>query len=311
MNFVFGYAGIPFEVFDDIKKLEKNLASGVNTDTEVFFAPPLTKSKPVLSPFHIKSLQKKFKERTLEERDAINKGAGDHISNIGFAVIYVRTDQKNDDAFEDAFFPSTLVFPVDWKLTGYNKQKINESKTELFKQLLKVTIFARVAIEALHKEITECRNRTPLLLPIKNFHSKILRSRLQELQVDLAEQPDKVAIAAAVKKTINLIKTDHPLKKVEDSRKKQPCFLDDRGIEFHSPGSAQHGLPSPTENHPVACLLGGYRRLGAPFHAAFHYDCMKGARGNLKGSFHSCHDEANIIEGKPHLNIAPNDFVRP
>ena len=178
---------------------------------------------------------------------------------------------------------------MDWKLTGYNDFEINKSKNELFDLLFRATICARVAIKELHKEITECRNRTPLLLPIKNFHSKTLRSQLQDLQIDLANQSDKAAKATAVKKTIDLIKIHHPLMKVDDSKKKQPCFLDDRGIEFHSPGSALHGLPSPTGDHPIDCLLGGYRRLGAPFHAAFHYDCVKGSRGNLKGSFHSCH----------------------
>lgn len=307
MRFVFGYAGIPIKVFDGIAKKKKALASG--EETEVFLAPPLKSFDPVLNLSHVNFLQNKFKETTLKER-ATFKGRGDHISTIGFAVIYVRTNQENDDAFEEAFFPSTLVFSVDWKLTGYNDFEINKSKNELFDLLLRATICARVAIKELHKEITECRNRTPLLLPIKNFHSKTLRSQLQELQIDLANQPDKAAKATAVKKTIDLIKINHPLTKVDDSKKKQPCFLDDRGIEFHSPGSALHGLPSPTGDHPIDCLLGGYRRLGAPFHAAFHYDCVKGDRGNLKGSFHSCHGWANIIEGNPHLNIAPNDFVR-
>ena len=303
MRFVFGYAGI--------KKMEKNLASGVDTGTEVFFAPPLKQSAPVLSSNHIKSLQKKFKEKTLEERDSLIKGCGDHISNIGFAVIYVRKDQKNDELFEAEFFPSTLVFSVDWMLTGYNDKQINESKNKLFDLLMKATTSARLAIEELHKEITECKNRTPLLLPIKNFQSKILRSQLQGLQTKLAGQPDKAAMAVAVKEIINLIKTGHPLKKVENSGNKQPCFLDDREIEFHSPGSFLHGLPSSTEDHPDACLLGGYRRLGAPFHAGFHYDCVKGIRGNLKGLFYSCHEEVGQVEGNPHLNIAPNDYVRP
>ncbi len=304
MRFVFGYAGIPANVFDGIAKKKNALASG--KENEVFLAPPIKSSDPVLNLSHVKSLQNKFKETTLKER-ATFKGRGDHISTIGFAVIYVRTNQKNDDTFEEAFFPSTLVFSVDWK---FNNIEINKSNKELFDLLLRATTCARVAIEALHKEITECRNRTPLLLPIKNFHSKTLRFQLQELQIDLANQPDKAAKARAVKKTIDSIKINHPLTKVDDSKKKQPCFLDDRGIEFHSPGSALHGLPSPTDAHPIDCLLGGYRRLGAPFHAAFHYDCVKSGRGNLKGLFHSCHGETGIIEGNPHLNIAPNDFIR-
>jgi hypothetical protein len=308
MRFVFGYAGIPIRVFDDIAKKKKALASG--QETEILLAPPLKSFDPALNLSHVNFLQNKFKETTLKER-ATFKGRGDHISTIGFAVIYVRTNQENDDTFEEAFFPSTLVFSVDWKLTGYNDIEINKSKNELFDLLLLATTCARAAIKELHKEITERRNTTPLLLPIKNFHSKTLRSLLYQLQMDLANQPpDILAITTIIRKTIALIKNDHPLTKSVNSQKKLLCFLDDRGIEFHSPGSAMHGLPSPTDDHPVTCLLGGYRRLGAPFYAAFHFDCIKGVRGNLKGSFHSCHELDNIIEGNPHLNIAPNDFVR-
>jgi hypothetical protein len=310
MRFVFGYAGIPFDVFDDIKKKEKSLASGENT--ELIFLRPPKPSAPVFSESNVRFLQEKFKKITIEERES-SKSPSHYISDIGFSIIYVRKNQENQENnewFEDKFFPSTLVFSVDWNLTGCNTKEINESKNELLKLLLQATTNARETIKIIGKEITECRNRTPLLLPVKNFHSKALRSQLKTLQITLANQPDKVALASVVKETIDLIKTIHPLKKVENPKKKQPCFLDERDIEFHSPGSALHGLPRPQDNHPVSCLLGGYRRLGAPFHAAFHYDCVKGVRGNLKDSFYSCHEDASTIEGNPHLNISPNDFVR-
>jgi hypothetical protein len=306
MNFVFGYAGIPEQLFDGIQNRKNNLILG-DKNNEVFFAPSLKPSKPNLNKTHITFIQNKFKEKTIEEKKLLT--GNNHISNIGFAVIYVRNSDSEN--FEKEFFPTTLVFSVNWTLRECTKKKeLNELKNELFDLLLKATICAKIVLDVIYKEITECRNSTPLLLPIKNFHSKSLKLRLKELQTKLTNHAlDKEAITQIMKEIIKLIKKDHPLKNVEN---KQPCFSDDRGIEFHSPGSALHGIPHPKEgdNHLITCLLGGYRRFGAPFYVAFHYDCKKGEKGNLKGNFHSCHENPKIVEGNPHINISPNDYVR-
>ncbi len=306
LNFVFGYAGIPNEVYDSIIKMGQTLSGDKNT--EVFFAAPLKQTSPIINSSHINFLCNKFKAITLDEISE-NKGDSGFVSAVGFAVIYVRSAQDNHDLFADAFFPSTLVLSVDWNLSGCNSKEINKSKNELFQLLLQATMRARMAIKMLHNEVTERRNRTPLLLPVKNFRSATLRNRLQSLQLNLAMAQTEAAITENIQKIVDLLKNDHPLKRIDNT--KMPCFLDDRKIEFHSPGSALHGLHRSSEEHPVGCLLGSYRRLGAPFHAAFHYDCKKGMRGNLKDLFCSCHEESeSTFEGKPHLNIAPNDFVR-
>lgn len=300
MRFVFGYAGIPSEAYEHIHRKRQTLTNG-NTEFE---GVPIGRDGSPFEPRHANLLLERFKEHAIKNR-------GNDKSSIGFAVIYVRSDPKSTARFEEAFFPSTLVFPVDWRLTGHRPQEINQSINELFRLLLQATMRARIAIEALHKEVVERANRTPLLLPLRNFRSKQLRGWMQELQTSLASQQNISTADSAIKTAVKRFYASHPLKTVEDTKRKQPCYLDDHDVEFHTPGKNPHGMPHPTDGHPISCILGGYRRLGAPFNAAFHYDCVKGMRGNLKGWFYTCHEsEAEMMEGNPHINIAPNDFIR-
>jgi hypothetical protein len=305
MRFVFGYLGIPSSIFDSIEKRKTELVTGKESEPVLI---ALKASEAQIGRRHISRLQEIFKEKTINEFHGTNSG-GNHISNIGFAVIYINGDSETSDLIDSAFFPSTLVLSINWSLTGINNNELNKSKNELVCLLSDATKRGRIALNAIGREVTEKRNRTPLLLPIKNFHSKKLQYLLTMLQERLAGLQDLTEKAAMeiVREIVKSFESKHPLIKIDA---KQPCFLDTRNVEFHPPGTALHGLPRPTEDHPITCFLGGYRRLGAPFHAAFHYDCMRGERKKLRDSFHSCHAEPSTIEGSPHLNIAPNDFVR-
>lgn len=300
MHFVFGYAGIPSEAYDYIYRMRKTLTDG-NIEFE---GVSHGRAGSAFEHRHANMLLQRFKERALKNR-------GNDQLSIGFAVIYVRSDPESTAKFEAAFFPSTLVFPVDWRLAGYRPDEISQSCKELFQLLLQATIRARIAIEALHKEVVERANRTPLLLPLRNFRSKQLRDWMRELQATLTSQQNVSTADSAIKAAAKRFEASHPLKMVEDPKRKHPCYLDDHDVEFHTPGKALHGLPHASDGHPVSCILGGYRRLGAPFNAAFHYDCVKGMRGNLTGLFYTCHEpEAAMMEGDRHINIAPNDFIR-
>jgi hypothetical protein len=169
-----------------------------------------------------------------------------------------------------------------------------------------VTNNVKRSIPAVKKEITEHDNKTPLLLPIKNFDSKHLVPLLKEIQKTLVAAENKME---TLKSFINTIEYYHPRKLIRTNNK--PCFVDDRDIEFHPPGSARHAFARISNvDHLLTCLLAGKRRLGAPYHPAFHYDCESGHGGNLKGCFSGCHEKASIMTGSPHLNIAPNDFIR-
>ena len=305
MKFVFGYLGIPSSIFDSIEKRKTELVTGKESEPVLV---ALKASEAQIGHRHISRLQEILKEKTFSEFREKN-GGSNYISNIGFAVIYINGDLETSDLIKREFFPSTLVLSVNWRLTGTNYTELNKSKNELVCLLSEATKRARIALNAIGREVTEKRSRTPLLLPIKNFHSKNLQKLLTILQERLATLQDLTEKAAMeiVQEVVKSFDSEHTLTKINA---KQSCFLDKRNIEFHPPGTALHGLPRPTGDHPITCFLGGYRRLGAPFHAAFHYDCIRGERKNLRDSFHSCHTEPSTIEGNPHLNIAPNDFVR-
>jgi hypothetical protein len=67
--------------------------------------------------------------------------------------------------------------------------------------------------------------------------------------------------------------------------------------------------------HNRLCYLNGNLRLSGRFDPGFHYDCIKDfSEGRrelpLQGSFFNCHGTQDPLTGKPHVNIAPNDFCR-
>lgn len=304
MNFVFGYAGIPQEAYDEIYRRRKSLV-GENSNTYfegVSLSMGLAGSPLIVRDANV--LLARFKDHALADR-------ANAVSTKAFAVVYVYSDPASSAEFEAKFFPSTLVFPVFWKYDGSSKEKRQQSVNDLFKALLKRTIQARAVLVALNKELIERANRTPLLLPIRNFRSGHFNTWLKGVQSTLLEQEDYVSAATSISREVKSFEQRYPLKHNGDPKSKRPCFFDDNNVEFHAPGKALHGLPHVAGEHPTGCVLGGFRRLGAPFHAAFHYDCRKRRKGNLTGEFYRCHAQVTEpIEGDPHINIAPNDFIR-
>jgi hypothetical protein len=172
--------------------------------------------------------------------------------------------------------------------------------------LLRVAVDTiRKSIPVLKKELSEQDNRTPWLLPKRNFKSAALLPKLAEIQQRIGSGEVASDVLGQAKKDFI---QKHPFQRVDGNPR--ACFVDGRGVEFHAPGKDRHGFARPgPEKHPLMCLVAGRRRLGAPYDRAFHYDCARGA-GRLIGHFASCHAPPSRIEGDPHLNIAPNDFVR-
>ena len=233
----------------------------------------------------------------------------DNLRDTAFAVIYVVHDEASTQAFANKFFPATLVVPVEWEYQYGTAMRKAASKNMLFQKLSNATKNAKDALSVLQEELIQRSNRTPLLLPQRNFHSKQYLQFLAQLQTDILKNGDKLS---TVKDAVRCFKQLYPLRKM-GSRDK-PCYVDDREIEFHSPGSARHGFirgddKDHIDHHP-SCILGGRRRLGAAFDRQFHYDCQRGA-GNLQAEFFGCHTDVPSLQvGHPHLNVAPNDFVR-
>jgi hypothetical protein len=291
MEYVIGYAGIPADLVDQVKKASFGI---VRENTTGLFCKLDKKTYDFPhSRFFIHEMHKMVQD------DHHNR-----LGDTGFAIICIKNRNTND--FIREFFPSTLVIPIEWSPVYGSKMERKISGNELIEKFTVATMLAKKCLTAIKKELRERANKTPLLLPTGNFKSNVLTQTLWNLQTDLAVAQDENSV---IKQHLEFFELHHP--EQEDDQSKLAFRLDGRNIKFRAPGKATHGFARPDkEVHKMQCLLSGRRRLGAPFQPGFHFDCTKGG-SPLIGHFSNCHTtQLSKLTGKPHLNIAPNDFVR-
>lgn len=293
MRFEVGFAGIPREFIDFVYRSRLSFCG----DDVTYVAETL---KPVAGYYagaHARFFLKHFERRLREDHH-------NQLADTGFAVVFVAS-HPDAFAFAEELFPAILTIPVLWTPSGHNQTTRGKSARELIHMLRGAVDVIRKSVPVLKKELTEQDSRTPWLLPKSNFSSRSLVPKLSEIQRAIANgAPVAEALAAAKSDFIQ----EHPFKRIGDAPR--ASFTDRKGVEFHPPGKARHAFARPIAGkHPPICLIAGRRRLGAPYDRAFHYDCARGPR-NLSGNFSTCHEPPSRMTGDPHLNIAPNDFVR-
>ena len=228
--------------------------------------------------------------------------AGNQMGNTAICAVIVDHKSGTEAAVHDSFFPFSLRGSVSYE-PYRNRVGQKKTKNKMIRDLQQIAIRLRRRVPPIHDEVTSRANSTPILLPIRNFKSGHLADMLRLLEADiLGSVNGKVLVARHLKE----FGRHHPPNKPANGKRK--FYADSRGIEFHPPGSARHGVPHFDDQHPNTCRLAACARLGAPYDIAFHYDCTKGKK--LHGKFSNCHEEIKYYEGEPHLNIAPNDFVR-
>lgn len=298
MDFIIGYAGIPSEIYDEIIKNSVNI-TGINC-TRISRPKKKGENNYSYSESDANYFMKEFAKKLKDDHE--NK-----LSDTGFGIIYINHDEISSKKFEETFFPSTLCVPINWNADESNNKNLKKSIKELENLLRISTNEIKNSIPTIKKEVKEGDSRTPLLLPIKNFKSKNLIQILKNIQSLIPKENNKQEF---IKSNIDRFVYHHPRMKPTQPRYTRNFFMDDHKIEFNPPGAARHGFPRSGPPHSESCFVSGHRRLGAPYDHAFHYDCIKGS-GNLKGSFGGCHGEVSAKEGSPHLNISPNDFIRP
>jgi hypothetical protein len=289
-----GFAGVPQEIFDGFRRGESKLlergdiviAESFRRRDAGFYANP-----------HANFFLKEFASLLREDNN-------NQMEHVGFAVAYV-SSHVGAAQFAKRLFPTVLTIPVSWELSGYNRTTWGKSLAELNVLFRQAVILARDAIPALKKELVEQDNRTPWLLPIRNFRSDCLIRSLESVHEVLCSDGDRVS---AIRRLRREFEQSHPPQRI--GTRQRPCFVDDVGIEFHPPGGARHAFARGNyDGHPPICLVGGRRRLGSPYDRAFHYDCAQG-EGALRATLASCHTGLTVRVGSPHINVAPNDFVR-
>ena len=197
-----------------------------------------------------------------------------------------------------------MVAQVEWEINLSTPKSKNESKNILFDILKQKVIKTKVSLNEIKMELTERVNKTPILLPLKNFSSAVLVDSIKHLYSTIIDAEDK---KSAIRETVQTIIFSHPPRRING--RSNTCLVDDRNIEYHSPGKSLHGISRASAGHLKECLIAGKIRLGAPFSPGFHYDCIRGT-AYLSGMFWGCHEAQSIKNGRPHLNIAPNDHIR-
>ncbi|PYC12521.1 hypothetical protein DMX02_28935 [Pseudomonas jessenii] len=289
MEYFFGFAGIPRELREKVEARNSEFAKGAGFCIDKM--PSYVPYGPQGIDFFMSAFQKKI-------------DSGGNVAETAFAIIYLVRDLGSSNAFANAFFPHTMMVPVEWQWDGTRLDSIGKAVNELTEKLKQATAIAREALSVLRDEVCSRAQSTPILLPVQNFNSRTFVPALQTLHLELATG---ILPSNAVFEHRKRMLDAHPMQRIEGKRR--DCFVDDRQVEFHPPGNDRHGFSRSGGSHNLACLLSGRRRLGAPYDQLFHYDCTKGTR-NLKGQFLGCHSPAQAYEGNPHLNIAPNDHVR-
>ena len=290
LQHVFAFAGIPpGEVFDRVQ-------SRLHASNLSFFASP---KKSDYSVGYARIFAKYFVKRIEEDHH-------NELSETAFSLICA---SRPTDQFLNYFFPEFLTCHIDWQ-PDYNgtKMAIANSANRLYLSLLQECRRVADAQHGLHKELKERSNRTPLLLPFRNFEPSTISQLLVDTQTLLRTERDT---SQSIRNLANRFAQDYLHKPQNEA---PDAFLNTRNIVFKAPGKDRHGFARRTgEDHTEKCLLTSRRRLGAPFAPAFHWDCTRlhQPQKNLETRCFECHGEAQKeVEGHPHLNIAPNDYTR-
>lgn len=294
MRLVVGFAGVPQAIYDSFWRGRQNI---VESDDVVIAESYKGGDAHYYGVKHASFFMKGFRKLLIED---------DHnnLEDVGFVIVYVSTHAGALE-LSQTFFPSVLAVPVEWRLQGHSRTTLGRSANELLLALRAAVQTARSAIPSLKKELAEHDNRTPWLLPVRNFRSTVLIQQLDMLQIALCAGGSPREI---LDKARGAFEHAHPPQKIGKAVRR--CFVDNHDVEFHPPGRARHAFARARfDDHPPSCLVAGRRRLGSPYDRAFHYDCSRG-QSPLKGQFSSCHSDPENRAGNPHLNIAPNDFVR-
>jgi hypothetical protein len=295
MQFLVCIAGLPIEVVDEIR------ASPAVLFTEDKDNAPI--ARPVRPPFGFRDgMSEGYLQDIVDRLRAIPATAETSV-----LLIYVNYPHPSTRQFLRRFYPFALTGAVEPFYPDAAPKNMRRSALKKYVKTIErrgTDLRKRARIV---RDVLSGRNFTPLLLPVRNFRSSILRAQVDALFDTLGTDPDprtslNVAAAAIGKR--------HPLREAMVGRERDRWFEDDRNLRFKSPGRNRHGIARIlTERHQPECLIAGRVRLGGPFDAHFHYDCDY-ERGGIDKSYPNCHDADIVPESHDYVNIAPSDYVR-
>lgn len=297
MDFLIGYAGVPTEDWNIIVK-SKNRIAGEATK---IYARPFGKGQTS----YYRGYELPFIEQFAKEY----KGNLRVRRELGMAIVYVDNDTSQSNILVSSLMPSLMATPARWNPVRGDSREVANSRNALIESLTAATLRAKRTLQVLRDELILRANRTPLLLPVRNFDEHGVTNCLLDIQESLARCEDP---AGCLRSKVNEYTAIFAQAIEKTGTVHRRYFQNGQNIWFVAPGNALHGEFHPVvKGHPDACILRSFNRLGAPYKPGFHYDCKRPTQSILKGDFFKCHLDRSPATGVPHLNIAPNDAVRP
>jgi hypothetical protein len=286
-------AGVSNPLFDELKKVSSKKLS---PNGEVFMKPA------GLFPNGFKISQ--TQEYISEVYDyLIDKPEREPVSIL---LIYVDFRNPSSSQFAEQFFPFALAstIPPHPDLTNLGTPQRGAVLNGHIQLVLDAIVRTRSAADRVKHKLAN-KVLIPILLPVLNFRSAVLRQELQGLFSGMTTSADPQATLEAAIRRVLLA---HPRERPPES---QQTALTDGRLFFKSPGRERHGWPRfrRGDDHAKRCLLGSRSRLGAPFEYTMHFDCVP-YRGSLARSFPNCHEVETAPGVHTHVNISPGDWVR-
>lgn len=258
------------------------------------------------------TLDARYGHRVLDDlRSRVSRN--ESVLEDGLGLLCLKAPWVNDvSEFLSLFFPFAIQLILDMPHEIASRVGGNPILgNQLVDHVRRAAPSVIAAIKATKTEAASRASRSPMLLPRRNFASPDLDRLLENLSLHLANSAQP---AVSLRGYCEDFEARHGYARIP-SQRHQRCFTNDRRIEFRAPGRALHGVARieyVSAGHSFPCFLNGRLRLGAPLTEGFHYDCHNGLdpKGSLSGMFPTCHEESREFRGRPHLNIAPNDYIR-
>lgn len=231
-----------------------------------------------------------------------------HSQDAAILLAYVDYGDHETKCFVENFRPFALAAPIKPFYPDQAPKTERRSNLVHFVDGIAGIVDGVKERVRIVRDILSGRNFSPLLLPVRNFQSSVVRSSIYRLFEELGTASDPRAVLGDATKAML---ARHPVRRLEEPRNDRTRFFeDDRLLRFKSPGRNRHGMArSVGDGHRLSCFLGSRVRLGAPFDPLFHYDCEY-ERSGLDRYYPNCHGTDIAPAAATHVNIAPSDAVR-
>jgi hypothetical protein len=260
---------------------------------------------------YVNKLYGKFARTVIQHFQASRTLEKFPFSEVHAILVYFERQDGSSNIVRDAFVPElfpSAISPIQPLAPRCSPNRIRGATHELAVRIVSAIRKAEGALAAITKEVTSRDNRTPLLLPIRNFDQTRMIDFINRLARNIVlKQPFDVLVQEVREFEANTKRV-----RLDGDNRHHFHYVNSRGLVFKAPGKDRHGRAwSTADGHPSpGCLIRSRLRLGATFDPRFHYDCQP-VTGHLPQLWESCHHQKfRAASGRVHVNISPNDHVR-